>query len=155
MRLSTSNAACAILSLILLGCTQRDGSDRTTRDDSPSGVRSVASVSTSGDNSESAVKPNFGSRFEAASELASDNLREQAFAKLAIDAAKGGDVVIAKKSLDRITADKLREDITYQFVVIFGKAGKSDQALEFARALKSDNQRQDALAKIANGDFGK
>jgi hypothetical protein len=156
VHLPLATLACAVLSLLALGCTHREGVDRGTTDSSPtSGRGKDAAVAAADHNSQRPAQPSFTTRFEAASQLTSDNAQQEAFAKLALDAAKGGDVEMAKKSLGRITSDNVREDITYKFVLIFGKAGDSEKALAFAKTLTSDNQRQDALAKIANGDFGK
>jgi hypothetical protein len=157
MRLPLANLACAVLLLLASGCTHHESVDRGTTDNSspPTNRGKEPAVAKPADNPQGPIKPSFATRFEAASQLTSDNAQQAAFAKLAIDAANGGDVEMAKKSLGRITSDNVREDITYKFVLIFGKAGHSETALEFAKTLTSDNQRQDALAKIANGDFGK
>jgi hypothetical protein len=100
-------------------------------------------------------KPNYPIRFDAASALIDVNAQQRAFAKLAIDAAKGGDDAIAKQALDRIIEVNLQQDITYKFVMILGNAGKQDQALAYAKKLIDVNRQQTALAKIANGEYDK
>lgn len=146
------------MSSLMLGCTHREGADddhtTTNRQTSSESVKQ-SDVAAPVVNSQTPIKPNFAIRFTAASELRSTNEQESTFAKLAIDAAKAGDVDIATKSLERIPSTNLHEQITYEFVMIFGKAGRSEVALGFAEKLKSTNQQQEALAKIANGDFGK
>ncbi len=158
MRLRVALSVCVALLFLMLGCTHRDGTgdDRpTTNGQTSSEPVKQSDVAAPVDNSQTPIKPNFAIRFKAASELTSTNEQQQAFAKLAIDAAKAGDVEIATKSLERIPSTNLHEQITYEFVMIFGKAGKSEVALGFAEKLTSTNQQQEALAKIANGDFGK
>ncbi len=158
MRLPIALTVCVVVSSLMLGCTQRDGAaddHATTNRQTLSESVKQSDVAAPVDNSQIPIKPNFAIRFKAASELTSTNEQQQAFAKLAIDAAKAGDVEIATKSLERIPSTNLHEQITYEFVMIFGKAGKSEVALGFAEKLTSTNQQQEALAKIASGDFGK
>jgi hypothetical protein len=144
MRLAATYVLCIGMSLLVVGCTHRD-----SQPDS----RSINSPATTDTSTPAKTSNNFTVRFEAASALTSDASRQDAFTKLAIEAALVGDSDVAKKSLAGIMSDAIREDAKYKCVIYLAKVGRGEDALAIAKTIASDAQREKALMKIANGDF--
>ena len=143
MRSIASKGICATV-LLLLGCTNRDSQpDSHSTNTSPTSTVYPTPAKTA----------ELTGRFEAASEIKADQLRENAFAKLAVDAATAGETDIATKSLAAIRSDSLREDRTYKVAMLLANVGKTEAAVVVAKSLKADTLREQALSKIANGDL--
>jgi hypothetical protein len=145
VRSFTTHGICAG-ALLVLGCTHQDSQ--------PDG-QSATNLPPSTNAPPSAKKgTGFAVRFDAASALTGDTLKQETFAKLAIDAATAGNSDIAKKSLAAIQSDNVRGNSAYKCALLLAKAGQGEDAIAIAKSLASDNQREKALAKIASGDYG-
>jgi hypothetical protein len=144
MRVATMYLVCVGISLLLVGCTHRDSQPDNHSTNTPATTDTSTPAKTSN---------KFTVRFEAASAIMSDASRQDAFAKLAIEAAVAGDSDVAKKSLAEIPSDALREDSKYKCVIYLANVGKGEDAIAIAKTIASDAQREKALTKIANGDF--
>jgi hypothetical protein len=99
------------------------------------------------------AKVSLAVRFKSAEALTSINLQQEAFAALALDAAKVGDGEITKKCIGRLTSINQKEEVTYKSALRLAQAGEAEVALALARSLTSINQQQKALSKIAKGDY--
>jgi hypothetical protein len=145
MRLAATYVLCVGMALLVVGCTHRDSQpDSHSTNNPPATTDTTTPTKTSN---------NFTVRFDAASAIMSDASRQDAFAKLAIEAAFAGDSDVAKKSLAEIKSDAVREDSAYKCAIYLAKVGKGEDALAIAKSIASDAQREKALTKIANGDF--
>jgi hypothetical protein len=92
-------------------------------------------------------------RLAASKEISDANLRQSAFAKLALDAAVAGDAGVVKECLDQVSDANLRENTKIKAVLKLGQAGKTDESLSLAKTISDGNIRERIINKIARGDY--
>jgi predicted Ser/Thr protein kinase len=88
-------------------------------------------------------------RLEAASAMNNPGAKDNSLAKVAADAAKAGEVDIAKDSLERMTALAHRWQATRETALLLAKRGMRQQALEIAKDIGSPNVRDEVLSELA------
>jgi hypothetical protein len=98
-------------------------------------------------------KASLASRFEAAAALQFQQEQQEAFAKLALDAAELGDAEITRKAIEKLIFQRRQQDVTYKSALKLAKAGKGEDAVRLAKSLISTTQREHALSKLAKGDY--
>ena len=89
-------------------------------------------------------------RLEAASGISSDSERSHAFAQLASDAAKAGEVELVKSSLQRIMSLETRDQAKLEAVRLLARRHLRRPAIEIARTISSLELRDQALAELAS-----
>jgi hypothetical protein len=94
----------------------------------------------------------FAARFDSAAAIGDETERENAFAQLATDAAKAGDVDAARKAVQRIQKDSLRDSTAYKSALALLKVGQKRGAFGFVKFIKDNALQQKASAKLAKGD---
>jgi hypothetical protein len=92
-------------------------------------------------------------RLAAARALASPSQKQEALAKLALDAAELGEAETARACIDQLTSHSQKQAVTVKSALRLARASKAEDAVALASTLKSPSQRQQALSRIANGDF--
>jgi cell division protein FtsB len=97
-------------------------------------------------------KPNFAARLVAANSLNSLNDQQDAFAKLAVDAATWGEAKIVNDALGRINSSTIHQESTYKAAIRLAAAGQEEEAVALAKKINSLTEQQKALLKIARGD---
>ena len=97
-------------------------------------------------------KPNFAARLSAANSLNSLNDQQDAFAKLAVDAATWGETKIVNDALGKINSSTIHQESMYKAAIRLAAAGQEDEAVALAKKLNSQTDSQRALLKIARGD---
>lgn len=97
------------------------------------------------------IQASYASRFDAAAAIGSSSERDKALARLAVDAARGGDAEIAKRCLQTISSSSLKDDSAFDVVVALTRVGKGTEAKEVADGISSSSRRDEALARIAGG----
>jgi hypothetical protein len=98
-------------------------------------------------------KASLPGRLAAAKALTSPHQRQEALARLAVDAAELGDAEIARGCIDQITSPARKQEVVYKSALGLAKANKAEDAVALAGTLTSPAQRQQALSRIANGDY--
>jgi hypothetical protein len=98
---------------------------------------------------------NFAARFEAAKAMTVVTDRDAALAKVAEDAAAGGDAETVKKCIREINVLTVKDDTAYKAALSLAKVGKTDAATEVAKSINVVTRRDAALGKLAKGDYGK
>jgi hypothetical protein len=95
---------------------------------------------------------NFDTRFDAAKAMPAGYSRNATLETLALDAAKAGDAEMVNKCLAEI-GSLLRDGAAYRAALSLGKAGKEAAANEVAKSIKDQSKKEEALKKIAVGNF--
>jgi hypothetical protein len=103
--------------------------------------------------SPSATGP-FAARFEAARGIGDPAKRDDAYAKLAQDAAESTDVEAAKEALRQIGDPKIRDTATAASALNLAKRGKREEAVEIAKTIGDPTIRDTTRAQIARADTG-
>ena len=127
---------CALLAALHAGCEKRTSA---TRDSSTTTATAVEA---------SPLAP----RLEAAMQIASNDARDAALRKIALDAAKANDAAITKAVVGRILGDSLRERTAEEAALIFAQAGMHRTAKELAQLIASNDARDRTLSAIAKGE---
>jgi hypothetical protein len=117
------------LCLVVLGCGSGGGSGNSPSPDSA-----------------------FAARFDSADGIGDEAEREKAFAQLATDAAAAGEVDAARKAIQRIQKDSLRDTTAYKSALALSKTGQKRGAFGFVKFIKDNALQQKASAKLAKGD---
>jgi hypothetical protein len=91
------------------------------------------------------------SRFKAAKAITVQHERDTALAKLAEDAAVAGEPELVKKSVLEITAMPDRDAAAAASAVKLARAKREDAAVEVARLITDQAQRDTVLGAIARG----
>jgi hypothetical protein len=94
-------------------------------------------------------------RYEAAVAISGTWDRDAALEKLAVDAGQAGDVNIVKKSLEKISASWTKDKTATAAALALAKAGKVDAAKEVAQSISATAQKEEALSRIAKGEYEK
>jgi hypothetical protein len=92
-------------------------------------------------------------RFAAATALTSPHRKQEALAKLAVDAAELGEVETTRGCLDQLTGPTQKQEVTYKSALRLARANKAKDAVALASTLTSPTQRQQTIFKIAKGDY--
>ena len=127
---------CALLAALHAGCEKRTSAPRD-----PS-TTTAASVEASP----------LAARLEAAMQIASNDARDDALRKIALDAAKAKDAAITKVGVGRILGDSRRERTAEETALIFAQAGMHRTAKELAQLIASNDARDRTLSAIAKGE---
>jgi hypothetical protein len=98
-------------------------------------------------------KGGLAARFSAAEAISSVAEQQSAFAVLAVEAAKVGDVKLTKQALARLTSVATQQEQTYKAALHLARAGQTEEAVTLAKSLSSVSQSQKALTKIAKGEL--
>jgi hypothetical protein len=96
-----------------------------------------------------AVHANFQARLDAAAGITDFTGRDTALAGLAVDAARGGDAVIAKQALGRITDFTSRDNAAASTAREFLLEGQRASALDAATTMVDFTARDGTLAEVA------
>ena len=94
----------------------------------------------------------FDGRLKAADHLDSEDERDDAFARIAIDAADAGISDVAQKAVGLIRSETLRDHTATDAVARLMAIGQSTAAFDVAALIRSESLRSDTLANIAAGD---
>jgi hypothetical protein len=92
----------------------------------------------------------FANRFEAASMMTDFAGRNEALGRLAVDAAKAGDVKITGQALEQINDFSTRGQASLEAVRALVKRGLKKQALQIAKNISDFAVRDQALAELAH-----
>jgi hypothetical protein len=97
----------------------------------------------------------FAARFDAARAMMIITDRDAALSKVAADAAQAGDVEVVQNCLAEIRVSFARDEAAYKAALSLAKAGKVNAGTEVAKSIMMVNRRDDALGKLAKGEFDK
>jgi hypothetical protein len=86
---------------------------------------------------------------DAAGEIGNTRQRSQAFARLATDAAKAGEVDLVRTSLQRIVDNVTRDQATLDSVRLLARSHLRKPAIEIARTITGNQLRDRALSELA------
>jgi hypothetical protein len=92
-------------------------------------------------------------RLDAAKAMSDAAARDKELAKLALEAATGGDIAVANESANSIANDTLREQTKAKVVLRLAKAGKTDGANALLRTIADAKTRDRLALKIRTRDF--
>jgi hypothetical protein len=95
------------------------------------------------------ARESLADRLEAASAMNNADARDKSLAAMAADAAKAGEVEIAKNSLDRMTDLTHRWQAAHETVLLLAKRGLRPQAIEIAKEIGDMNLRDEVLSELA------
>lgn len=95
----------------------------------------------------------FQAKLEAAQAITNTSTRDVALAKVAEDAAAGGDAAVADKAVGKITNTSQHDTAAAAAALKLAAVGKPDEAKDLAKKIINTSARDDALAKIAKGEF--
>ena len=98
-------------------------------------------------------KASLAGRLAAAKALTSPSQKQEAVAKLAVDAAELGDAETAKGCIDQLASPSQKQEVIYRSALRLARANKVEDAVALANTLTSPSQKQQTLSKIANGDY--
>jgi hypothetical protein len=90
-------------------------------------------------------------RLEAASAIKDRDIRDEAFAGLAGEAAAAGEHGVVQMAIGKIAAADVRNETTCSCAIRLARAGKSAEAIELAKAVSDESQRDETLAQMATG----
>src|SRR5262245_5414381 len=93
-------------------------------------------------------------RLDAAKAITNSTTRDDALAKLATDAAAGGDAAIVKKALGEIHLTTKKDEAAAKAALKLAKEGNVDDANAVARMISITTTKDKTLEKIAKGEFG-
>ena len=88
-------------------------------------------------------------RLDAAKAITMNADRDEALSTVARDAAKAGDVEVAKGALNAMTFSSAKDETTADCARQFASAGRSAAANEVARTITSTSVRDSALKQLA------
>ena len=88
-------------------------------------------------------------RLEAASSITDVTEKDKPLTAVAIDAAKTGEVSIAKRALDQIYIQEHADTATHDTAMILAKDGLRMQAIEMAKGITDYTTRNQTLAELA------
>ena len=88
-------------------------------------------------------------RLDAASSMNDLTERDKPLAAVATDAARAGEVEIAKKALGLLSDQPTRDEVTHEAASLLAKRGLRKQAIEMAKGISDDTIRNQALAELA------
>ncbi|HWW02444.1 MAG TPA: protein kinase [Candidatus Acidoferrum sp.] len=88
-------------------------------------------------------------RWDAACQIGNAGQRSQAFARLATDAAKAGEVDLVRTSLQRIVDNVTRDQATLDSVRLLARRHLRKPAIEIARTITGNQLRDRALSELA------
>jgi len=91
-------------------------------------------------------------RFEAATSIASLDKRDSALSRVAIDAAKTGQVDLAANAVNDIASVDLHDSTASECAMILCRMGEVMPALDMAKSIRSLDLRDKTLAGIATSD---
>ena len=97
------------------------------------------------------IPETFQARLDAADAMVNDVQKQQAFKKIAEDAADAGEADVAHKALSKIANDVTKEALAEAFALKFAKRGDLKASRSFADLMSNDVKKQEVLRKIANG----
>ena len=89
------------------------------------------------------------SRLEAAQSISDTSGRDAAFAQLARDAAKAGDVNLVRRTLSRILGSQERDQAALESVRLLAQLGLRKPAVEIAKTISGGTVRDTALSELA------
>ncbi len=88
-------------------------------------------------------------RVEAAGGIGNSAERNRAFARLAADAAKVGEVDLVRSSLERITDSATRNQAALDSARLLARRHLRRQGIEIARTITDNGMRDRALSELA------
>ena len=94
-------------------------------------------------------RENLTRRMEAAAMISDQEQKSQALSATAIDAAKSGEVEIARRSLQQMSAKHWKDDAAAQAARSLSKRGVRKQAFEIAREIADLETRNQTLVELA------
>lgn len=94
----------------------------------------------------------FTARLQAAREIASLSDRDEAFSKLAADAAAVGSVPAVMQAVQAIASLEARDKATAAAALTLGKAGNVAAGVETAKLIASLTLRDDTLKRLAKNE---
>ena len=95
------------------------------------------------------LKDDLSARLDAAADISNPNAKDEALAAVAMQAAKAGQVDLARRAIDRMY-DIVRKDVMARGVSEqLAKRGLRRQAIEIAKTISNPNVRDAALAELA------
>jgi hypothetical protein len=105
-------------------------------------------------NDSASANGSFAERIQAARLIGDPGKRDDAYAKLAQDAADSSDVEITKESLRLIGDPKVRDSASAASARSLANHGKREGAVRVAQTIGDPKIRDEALAQIARADVG-
>ncbi len=100
---------------------------------------------------EGETKAGYMDRYEAANAISNSTTKDEALAAVAVDAAKGGDGEVVKKSVQSISNSAANDTAASTAAVALANVGKGKEAREVAQMIHNSAKKDDTLAKIAKG----
>lgn len=129
---------CGLLSLCLLpGCNRPEPTESTaTPPTKPAATNDQA----------------FKVRIQAAQEIASLTARDEAFSKIAQDAAGAGSTATVIKAVQEIASLSQRDQTAAAAALALAKSGQAAGSVEVAKLIASLSLRDDTLKRLAKGE---
>ena len=92
---------------------------------------------------------NLINRLEAATSMSGDSGKNKLLEAIAVDAAKGGVIEIAKTALSQIDDQHEQDETAHEVGGLLSKRGLKKQAIEIAKAISDPDVRNQALSELA------
>lgn len=94
----------------------------------------------------------FKARLQAAQEIASLSARDEAFSKVALDAAGAGNTATVIQAVQGIASLSERDRAAAAAALALTKSGQAAGGVEVAKLIASLNLRDDTLKRLAKGE---
>ena len=116
--------------------------------DDPSAVKIRYKLVKSGP-TESVSREDLAGRLEAATNISNAPERDAALSNLARDAAKSGEILLVKKSLQQMLGSTERDQAALESVRLLARKGLRKPAIELAKSIADGVVRDHALSELA------
>lgn len=140
MRYILPSIAAILLSGLASGCDRNKADGVQNNSVSPTGAK--------------ANSPELEARLAAAQQISNPTERDQALAKLSLDASASGAAEVVAKAVQGIGNPSVKDDSAAVAAIQLAGVGKPAEATQIASTISNPTLRDKTLSKLAKGEFG-